>query len=645
MTELPPDLFEDLSEIPPELSETPDDSPWADSILTISRSPSPHVFQSPQEKFRQHQSELLDGNRSRVHLHTGLLLDDDDIYGKGATSSRRSFVDVTASMKPERSSQHLSESYDARCRVRSRQNFASRYEISLRRRALSSSHVDSIAFKGLEKSTQSLSKSSDDRRNAYSHKGSATDDGTLFRKMSISSRKPPSDAILLKAPEKSTQYLSKSYNDGSNVDKSHNNFLANDEKLLQQGSWPPRSPFVDKSQSKRLKQSIQYPSKLVCEDGRSSHFQTASVSDDKDPLRHEPVSSIADATETKEPIKSTINLPEPFDSGESVQLSPYQKIRDYSQYMLPSPISDATKVRLQINHNNILYSKTRPARDLQKEDAEKRVSHFLAQHKDLKPLFEEALRRMNTDRFIDHVQRLLKKYYLDLFRNADTDPDRATSHLLQGTVSRIRIARQIAGRFNSEYDEIRAEIGHHMQEIGSKVSDVDDWLAGNAPRSNAVEPRALNKIPFSDDEFCDNEEDEDMKQGTGLLPSAVEMEKMLIRGRPLQTLSMNLEALLLPATLGSLTRILMTVPNDRIWFSVENNLSFSNRLKMLIENHTEENWNWWPLQPSMRPLKDDETRLHWQCVSTLYLSLAIDIILRVIALRYAPMGRVIDLRR
>ena len=616
MAELPSGLFEDLSKLPPDLSEpSDDDSPWAESILTISRSPSPAGLQFLQERFGQHQSESLNENRSNVHLLTGLRLDDEDIFGEGAPSSRRSFVDVTASAKPERSSQQFSNSFDATCRVHSHRADVWPYQIFLRNKAMSSSQVDPEPFKESEKSTQYLSKSSDDRRNAYSHKGSAMDNGSLLRKRSISSRKLFLDAMLLKEPENSMQHLSKSYNDGNNVDKSRHSFLANDENLHRQGSWPPRSPFIDKFQSNRLEGSVQYLSKSVCEERRSSHFRTASVSDDKDPFRHEPVSSITDTTEVKEPTKSTMNLPEPFDSGESVHLSLYHKVGDYSQFILPSPFSDATKVREQINHNNILYSKTKPVRDLQKEDAEKHVSLFLAQHKDLKPLFEEALRRMNTDQFVDHVRRLLKKYYLDLFRNAQTDSDRATCHFLRGRESRVRIARQIAGRFNSEYNEIRAELAQHMQEMGSTVPDVDDWIAGNAPQSNAAKSKAPNNISFSDDESCDVDDDGDENQQKDLLPSAVEMEEILLRGRPFQNLSMNFEALLLPAALGSLTRLLMTVPNDRIWFSVENDLSLSNRLKILIEDHTEENWNWWPLQPSMRSLKNDETRLHWRCVS------------------------------
>lgn len=68
---------------------------------------------------------------------------------------------------------------------------------------------------------------------------------------------------------------------------------------------------------------------------------------------------------------------------------------------------------------------------------------------------------------------------------------------------------------------------------------------------------------------------------------------------------------------GPLTRIIMSIPRDRIWFSAEDDLSVWNKVKTFVENHTEENWNWWPLRPRMRMLQINQTRLHWRCVSNL----------------------------
>jgi hypothetical protein len=60
-----------------------------------------------------------------------------------------------------------------------------------------------------------------------------------------------------------------------------------------------------------------------------------------------------------------------------------------------------------------------------------------------------------------------------------------------------------------------------------------------------------------------------------------------------------------------LTRVLMSIPSDRIWFSDEDDNSILNKFKILVEEFTEEDWDWWPL----RMLQKDQTRVHWLCVS------------------------------
>ena len=71
----------------------------------------------------------------------------------------------------------------------------------------------------------------------------------------------------------------------------------------------------------------------------------------------------------------------------------------------------------------------------------------------------------------------------------------------------------------------------------------------------------------------------------------------------------------LPSDLQSLSRVIISTPNNRIWFSTKEDLSLSNRCKAFLEHSSEEPWCWWPLRPRMRLLQNDETRMHWLCVS------------------------------
>ena len=70
----------------------------------------------------------------------------------------------------------------------------------------------------------------------------------------------------------------------------------------------------------------------------------------------------------------------------------------------------------------------------------------------------------------------------------------------------------------------------------------------------------------------------------------------------------------LPSDLQSLSRVIISTPNNRIWFSTKEDLSLSNRCKAFLEHSSEEPWCWWPLRPRMRLLQNDETRMHWLCV-------------------------------
>ena len=254
--------------------------------------------------------------------------------------------------------------------------------------------------------------------------------------------------------------------------------------------------------------------------------------------------------------------------------------------------------------------------------AERELSGLLTQNGELRPLCEEAFRRMDENWFVDNLQRLLKQYYSDLMRNAETNLEQATSRILKRRLSRIRIARHIAVTLKLEYDKFRAEMKQHTQETESKIPNLDAWIVGNAGLAAQNQKHQSgnqdDKTGSDNEDLSDDEEIVDENKIKDILPNVAGMEDFLIRGRPFRALSFNLELLLLPANLSSLTRILMSIPSDRIWFSAENDFSPSNRMKAFVEDHTEGNWNWWPLRPRMRVLQDNQTRLHWRCVSIIY---------------------------
>lgn len=49
--------------------------------------------------------------------------------------------------------------------------------------------------------------------------------------------------------------------------------------------------------------------------------------------------------------------------------------------------------------------------------------------------------------------------------------------------------------------------------------------------------------------------------------------------------------------------------------SGEEELTFANKLKGIVEDLTGETWNWWPFRPRFLPLSSTKRRIEWSCVS------------------------------
>jgi len=274
---------------------------------------------------------------------------------------------------------------------------------------------------------------------------------------------------------------------------------------------------------------------------------------------------------------------------------------------LQSVVSDSDEISSQIS-----------TRKTQQELlAERHLSVLLAQHEELKPLYEIALERMEKEHFVNNFRRILKRYYLDLLQSANTNLERATVHLLRSRWSRLRMAQDIVDRVSPESVELYAQPLDATRDIEDKIPILESWIAGNPGLAPPPEPQDIGdevevKVDGLDDSASEDEVDQEVRNY--LLPNVAEMESFLLQGNSFRSLLTNICLFLLPAALTPLSRVLMTIPYDRIYFSSEDNLSILNRVKGFVEDHTEENWNWWPLQPRMRPLAKNQTRVYWKCV-------------------------------
>lgn len=269
--------------------------------------------------------------------------------------------------------------------------------------------------------------------------------------------------------------------------------------------------------------------------------------------------------------------------------------------------SDIRSVMSDLNDIHSLASNRRMPQEIV---AEEHLGVLLAQRSELKPLYEEALQKLGRSRFVENFRRLLKRYYLDLSRHANTNLQRATTHLLRSRWARIRIAQRVVDFFHAEDKDAEAQMAQFIRENQWKVLDLESWIATN-------EGLAPSMDDLDDTIMCEDSSDDDSNTGedkASILPNVSEMEEFLVGGVSFQNLSVNMQLFLLPAALAPLTRIIMSIPEENIWFSAEDDLSFMNQTKIWLENRTVGKWNWWPMQPPMPLLQEDQVRVHWQCV-------------------------------
>ena len=256
--------------------------------------------------------------------------------------------------------------------------------------------------------------------------------------------------------------------------------------------------------------------------------------------------------------------------------------------------------------------------------AEKHLGKLLAHNEELRPLYLEALARMDNDRLTENLRRLLKYYYLDLCRSADTNLHRAATWLLRRRWSRVRIAQQIMNEIVTPDEEFHIPIEQRAREKYSELSEIEAWIPAwiSRPEHRASSDAVEGRRDEEEEASCDGGATGDESSSAGdnddegdILPNIAAAENFLQAGVPFRNLYGRLRMFLLPANLAPLTRIITTIPADRIWFSDAENSSILNEFKAFVEARTEENWNWWPLQPRMLKLQPSQTRMHWRCVS------------------------------
>ena len=262
---------------------------------------------------------------------------------------------------------------------------------------------------------------------------------------------------------------------------------------------------------------------------------------------------------------------------------------------------------------------------------EDQIAMLLAQRNELLPIHTEALAKVGMSRFINNYRRLLKRYFLDLSQHAHSNLERTAINVLRRRSARMKIARSIAYLIEPKDEGPEDVIKDRIRVIEEKRVYTEHWIANNQHLTTTDDPAPRTATSHGDDEHfaCsensddvdshsedDSEDDEDKLFEVTKLPRLTELEGLFTNGSPFESLLINLYNFLTPSYLAPLTRTLLSIPRNQIDFSSKEDLTPMDKVKLLIEDFTNDNWNWWPLQPPLRPLKEGETRLKWKCVSS-----------------------------
>lgn len=243
------------------------------------------------------------------------------------------------------------------------------------------------------------------------------------------------------------------------------------------------------------------------------------------------------------------------------------------------------------------------------------IAQMLAFDDVLHPLCQDALATMGRARFVRNVRRILKAYYRNLLQDARTERERLCVGLLRSRHGRQRMSQLMADIFHSDdnqEDELQERLIQHRKD----TETINAWIKV-LPNNGLVdaEPMDMSReaLPFEGTDEGSLSDSSGESSDDNLIENSHldEMTRFFCDSRSFHVLVNEFRTLLLPSRIRD---ILLSHPRDRIWISTEQDATLSNQIKSYIEDYTQLRWDWWPLQPRLRKLGSDQSRLFTQCV-------------------------------
>lgn len=250
------------------------------------------------------------------------------------------------------------------------------------------------------------------------------------------------------------------------------------------------------------------------------------------------------------------------------------------------------------------------------------IARFLADDGEVRALCLSVLHKSGRDHSVDFGREMLKSFHLGLLEHAKTELEKQSARLLKSRSGRMRICEEIADIITSEHTQNEEEKRRGVEQLQLAELRLEMFardVLDNHSEPNAVQPPKEEEdlqIDYSEDLQIDYsdviEEQLEVESDNDDLPNLAKVKEFFRASEPFQILLNDFRTQLLPS---SLRDVIQTAPHNSIWLSDQQSNPLSNRIKTFIEDSTMLEWNWWPLEPRMRLLNPNETRLFWYCVS------------------------------
>lgn len=251
-------------------------------------------------------------------------------------------------------------------------------------------------------------------------------------------------------------------------------------------------------------------------------------------------------------------------------------------------------------------------------EAQSQIRALFALNENLQLLAKDLLAKMGRERFVENFRRLLMSYYKLQKQLARSNLEHAVVVLLGSRTLREGIATQVADTLVPTSDQMRLDHEKDMERIRDTTASVEDWLSKNLAFAQHAEPLEQNdgenaNLQHEDSSDSDDEHQADKSQVE--FAHITRAAQFLCASNAVENLLLDMQVLSIPSELHILAQTLLTIPRDDVRIYCEYKPTFWNKCKIFVDEATNVDWNWWPLDPAIPPLPADRVRIWWKCVS------------------------------